>query len=130
MKHYEGKVENWQHSSLAHPGFAMIRRNAVTITQERPMLVRTQIERKLVEGLSPARLDIQDESARHRGHAGSRPDGESHFAIEIVSLAFEGKSQVARQRMVYALLAEEMHSRVHALTLSTLTPAEEARRAR
>lgn len=94
------------------------------------MLVRTQIERKLVEALAPVRLDIQDESHRHRGHGGANPEGESHFAIEIVSLAFDGKPLVARQRMVHALLADELRSRVHALTLSTLTPTEDARRSR
>ncbi len=89
------------------------------------MQVRNSIQQKLTEGLSPARLDIVDESHRHHGHAGAGPEGESHFHIEIVSAAFEGKSAVARQRLVYALLAEELKSRVHALSLSTLTPAEE-----
>jgi len=48
--------------------------------------------------------------------------------VQIVSAAFEGKGQVARQRQVYALLAEEMQGRVHALALTTLTPDEAAKR--
>jgi BolA protein len=94
------------------------------------MIVRTQIERKLIDGLEPLRLDIQDDSAQHRGHAGSAAEGETHFTIEVVSALFEGKGLVVRQRMVYDLLAEEMRTRVHALTLSTLTPTEDARRNR
>lgn len=88
------------------------------------MLVREQIERKLIDGLAPERLVIVDESHRHAGHGGAHPEGESHFAIEIVSAAFEGKSAVARQRLVYGLLAEEMKGRVHALSLSTRSPGE------
>lgn len=88
------------------------------------MQVRNLIHQKLTAGLSPERLDIVDESHRHQGHAGTNAEGESHFHIEIVSAAFEGKSAVARQRLVYALLAEELRTRVHALSLKTLTPAE------
>ncbi len=92
------------------------------------MLVRDKMERKLIEGLAPQRLDIMDESGRHHGHAGANPEGESHFRIEIVSKAFEGKPQVARQRLVYSLLAEELRERVHALSLVTLTPDEVTKR--
>jgi len=94
------------------------------------MIVRAQIERKLNDGLTPLRLAIQDDSAQHRGHAGSTAEGETHFTIEVVSPLFEGKGRVVRQRMVYDLLAEEMSSRIHALALSTLTPGEDARRNR
>ncbi len=88
------------------------------------MLIRDVMEKKLTEALQPVRLDIIDESHRHAGHAGADPRGESHFRIEIVAAAFEGKSRVARQRMVYDLLAEELRDRVHALALSTKAPGE------
>lgn len=88
------------------------------------MKVRAAIERKLTEGLSPIRLDVVDDSHRHAGHAGSHPEGESHFSIEIVSEAFTGKSRVERHRMVNALLAEELAHRVHAMALKTLAPGE------
>lgn len=90
------------------------------------MLIRERIERKLREGLSPERLAVIDESHRHAGHAGAHPQGESHFRIEIVSAAFAGKSRVARQRMVYDLLAEEMRERIHALALPVTQTPEEA----
>ena len=88
------------------------------------MSVRAAIETKLTAGLSPSRLEITDDSHRHAGHAGHHHDGESHFHVEIVAAAFAGKSRVERHRMVNALLAEELAGRVHALSLSTLAPAE------
>ena len=90
------------------------------------MRVADRIRAKLTAALQPTRLVIRDESARHAGHAGARPEGETHFHIEIVSTAFAGDSRVARQRRVYTLLAEEMAGPVHALALATLTPEEEA----
>lgn len=82
------------------------------------------IRDKLTAAFSPAALDVEDESARHEGHAGARPGGETHFNVRIVSAAFEGLSRVERQRRVYAALADELRVRVHALSLTTLTPAE------
>jgi BolA protein len=67
---------------------------------------------------------VVDESAKHKGHGGWREGGETHFHVTVVSEAFEGKSRVDRQRMVYALLAEEMAERVHALALTTKAPGE------
>ena len=87
--------------------------------------MRDVIETKLTDAFRPKRLAIVDESALHTGHAGARPDGESHFRVEIVSPLFEGKSRVERQRMVYGALKEEMASRIHALSLTVLTPAED-----
>ena len=88
------------------------------------MRVATAIKEKLERALSPDRLDIIDESHKHAGHAGARPGGESHFHVEIVSPAFEGLSQVERQRMVYAALADAMKGDIHALSLKTLSPGE------
>ncbi|MCW2235820.1 BolA family protein [Azospirillum canadense] len=84
----------------------------------------TRIRQKLTDALAPEALDIADESGRHAGHAGARPEGETHFHVTIVSAAFAGKSRVERQRMVYGLLAQEMAERIHALGLTTLTPDE------
>ena len=91
------------------------------------MRVADRIRSKLTGALSPARLVIHDDSARHAGHAGARPEGETHFRLEIVSSAFAGESRLARQRRIYAILAEELAGPVHALQLTTLTPEEEAR---
>jgi BolA family transcriptional regulator, general stress-responsive regulator len=83
-----------------------------------------RIRQKLTAGLSPVQLDIVDESDRHAGHAGADAKGETHFHVTVVSAAFTGKSRVERQRMVYALLADELSERVHALGLTTRTDAE------
>ncbi|MGO8868484.1 MAG: BolA family protein [Alphaproteobacteria bacterium] len=88
------------------------------------MRVEARIRAKLSEALQPERLAVIDESARHAGHAGARPGGETHFRVEIVSAAFEGASRVARQRRVYEILKDELQGGVHALSLSTLTPGE------
>ena len=89
------------------------------------MSVADTIRRKLTERFAPVRLELVDESERHAGHAGARPEGETHFALTIVSAAFAGMSRVARQRLVYEALAAELASRVHALSLTTRTPEED-----
>ncbi len=85
------------------------------------------IREKLTAALAPAELQIEDESARHAGHAGAKPGGETHFRVKIVSSAFGGLSRVTRHRQIYALLDKELSAGVHALALTALTP-EEAQR--
>lgn len=87
--------------------------------------VQAAMRRKLSEALAPRRLDIVDDSARHAGHVGARPEGESHFNVEIVSSRFAGLSRVARQRLVYEVLADELRTDIHALALKTLTLDED-----
>ena len=69
-------------------------------------------------------LEIIDDSHKHSGHAGARPDGESHFSVTIVSEDFEGKSRLERQRMVFKALSKEMAGLIHALSLHTIAPSE------
>jgi BolA family transcriptional regulator, general stress-responsive regulator len=88
------------------------------------MRVAATIRSRLTAAFEPERLDLVDESARHVGHAGARPEGESHFRLEIVAEAFAGKSRLERQRLVYAALGGLMQGEVHALSISALTPAE------
>lgn len=85
-----------------------------------------EIRARLQSALAPARLEIEDESRLHAGHAGARPGGESHFRALVISARFEGVSRVARQRMVYAALGDLMQGpgAIHALALRTLTPDE------
>ncbi len=91
------------------------------------MHVASRVRAKLTAALAPERLEIIDESHRHAGHSGARPEGETHFRVEIVSAAFEGQPRVLRQRRVHEILADELKSDIHALSLVTLTPAEAAR---
>ena len=82
------------------------------------------ITAKLSAGLSPTVLDVVDDSARHAGHAGAGEGGESHFNVTVEAAAFSGLNRVARQRLVYALLADELAGPVHALSLATRAPGE------
>lgn len=86
--------------------------------------VTDAIRTKLEAAFAPARLDITDDSDKHHGHAGHREGGESHFTVTIESSAFAGQSRVARQRMVYAALADELAGPVHALSVKALAPGE------
>ncbi len=86
--------------------------------------VARRLEDKLRAAFAPERLAIVDESAHHRGHAGARPEGETHFRVAMVSAAFSGKSRLARQRLVHRALADELAGRVHALTLELRAPDE------
>ena len=89
------------------------------------MSVAETIRAKLTERFAPTRLVISDESQRHAGHAGARADGETHFAVTVVAPAFAGLNRVARQRLVYQTLADELATRVHALSLTTLAPDQD-----
>ena len=82
------------------------------------------IHDKLHNAFHPERLEVIDESARHSGHAGARDGGESHFNVVIVAQRFAGQSRLARQRSVYAALAEELAGPVHALSVKALAPGE------
>lgn len=88
------------------------------------MRVAETIERKLRAALSPSALTVIDESHLHQGHAGHRPGGESHFRVKLEAAAFVGRSRVARQRMVYRVLEEELAGPVHALALEAKAPGE------
>lgn len=87
-------------------------------------IVATELERRLQEGLAPRRLVIRDESADHAGHAGHRPEGETHFHVEVVSDGFAGRRSLDRQRMVYAAVGDLMRDRIHALSIRALAPDE------
>ena len=86
------------------------------------MTVAERMRAKLEEALDPARLYIIDDSPRHAGHVGARPEGETHFRLEIVAAAFEGWSRLERQRLVYRILADELAGPVHALQISATPP--------
>lgn len=84
----------------------------------------SQIEQRLRAALTPQRLDIVDDSAKHAGHAGARESGGGHYNVTIVSAAFAGKNLIERHRLVYGALGELMHKDIHALSLQALSPDE------
>lgn len=73
--------------------------------------------------LQPERLEIEDESARHAGHEGAKGGG-GHFRMTIVSTQFEGKSPIARHRMIFDLLGGMMQKEIHAISIKAYTPGE------
>jgi BolA protein len=82
------------------------------------------MKKLLRERFAPNVLTLSDDSARHEGHAGASPGGETHYSLKLVSTAFEGLSRVARQRLVYDTLREEFATGLHALALDLKTPSE------
>jgi len=84
---------------------------------------RAHIEARLRETLEATHVEVIDESHLHAGHAGAAGGG-GHFRALIVSPRFEGANPVARQRLVYQALAEELRREIHALSMRTLTPEE------
>ncbi|HEX8644831.1 MAG TPA: BolA family protein [Allosphingosinicella sp.] len=83
-----------------------------------------EIHRRLRAALAPVRLEVVNDSDRHRGHAGHDGTGESHFTVRIVSAAFAGRSRLERQRAVNAALADLMAARIHALAIEAKAPGE------
>ncbi|MEL6323506.1 MAG: BolA family protein, partial [Pseudomonadota bacterium] len=75
-----------------------------------------RIRDSLVQAFAPITLEIKDDSARHAGHAGAAPGGETHYSVRIVSEAFAEMSRVERQRAVNQALADEFNTGLHALS--------------
>lgn len=88
--------------------------------------LRDWIEETLRTHLAPTRLEVVDESHLHAGHSGWREGGETHFRLDVVSAAFEGKSRVERHRLVNGLMDEAFKRGLHALALKARTPGEAA----
>lgn len=78
---------------------------------------------KLLQSLQPLKLEIINQSALHKGHAGYDGSGESHFKLIIVSGAFEGMSRIQRHRYVRAIIEEEAE-KIHALSIEAYAPLE------
>ena len=90
---------------------------AGSAAREASLSVREQIEQKLTQAFAPRSLKVVDDSDKHAGHVGARPEGETHFRVHMVSDAFAKMSRLERQRAVFSVLSEEMAGPVHALQL-------------
>ena len=88
------------------------------------MRVAEVLTQKLTAAFTPESVRVIDESQRHEGHAGSRPGGQTHFRIYIVSATFQGKSRVERHRLINAALVDEIKDGVHALAIHASAPGE------
>ena len=56
-------------------------------------------------------------------HVEVRGDGQ-HWEAVIVSSMFEGLAKVRQHQLVYAALGDRMREEIHALSMTTLTPAQ------
>ena len=89
-------------------------------------VVETRIERirsRLQTALSPLELHIEDDSAKHAGHAGAAQGG-GHYILRIICSQFEGLKLVMRHRLVYDSVHDMMHAEIHALAIIALAPSE------
>lgn len=78
----------------------------------------------LEEVFAPVALEVEDDSARHAGHAGARESGGGHFIVRIVADAFSGQGRVQRHRMVNDALKEAFGPMIHALSIQAKSPDE------
>lgn len=84
------------------------------------MVVQSEIERKLAQGINAQHLEVINESGNHNVPPGS----ESHFKVVVVSGDFVGKNLLARHRLINGLLADELAGKIHALAIHTYTEDE------
>ncbi len=89
-----------------------------------PGPLATEMHTLLTEAFAPTRLEVMNDSAKHRGHSGDDGSGESHFSILIESEAFSGVSRLERQRMVNRALGDIPGTRVHAVAIRAIAPGE------
>jgi BolA family transcriptional regulator, general stress-responsive regulator len=89
------------------------------------MSVAQELGWVLERALRPDRLEIVDESAGHRGHAGWREGGETHFRVLVVAGCFAGRGRLERQRLIHAAAANLLRDRIHALSITARAPDED-----
>ena len=80
---------------------------------------QSQIETILTAIFQPTYLQIQDDSARHRGHVGAKQGHGGHYIVEIHSALFAGKNLVEQHRLVNEALKDLFKDKIHALKLKT-----------
>ena len=73
-----------------------------------------------LSALNPQSLEITDDSAQHKGHAGNTGGG--HFTLKIVSSQFSQKSQIIRHRLIYQALTDLIPQQIHALSILAISP--------
>jgi len=84
------------------------------------MNVQTRIEDKLAGTIVLVHMEVINESGRHNVPSGS----ETHFKLVLVSDEFTDHSLLDRHRRINRLLAEDLATGVHALSIHAYTTAE------
>ena len=93
---------------------------SLTFAESQFMTMQQTIEIKITNAIAPLHLEVINESHMHNVPTGS----ESHFKLVVVTNVFEGLSKVRRHQQINGLLADELKSSIHALSMQTLTPSE------
>ncbi len=86
--------------------------------------IESEITQRLTQAFAPTHLIVSNDSAKHHGHLGDDGSGESHFSVDIESVAFAGVGRLERQRMVNRALGDLPGQRVHALAIRARAPGE------
>ena len=81
------------------------------------MAVSDEIHERLTAALQPKRLEIRDDSESHRGHAGFKEGGESHFHVTIAAEKLVVLSRIERHRAIHTAIGPDLLARIHALEL-------------
>ena len=84
------------------------------------MNVQSQIEEKFKTHFKPRYLEVLNESSMHNVPIGS----ETHFKLIVVSDIFEKQNRIERHRLIHELLASELRTQIHALTMVLKTSIE------
>ena len=86
----------------------------------------TAIKTTLQEKIGATIVEITDHSDLHKHHQGrmNAPVGSGHYDAIVISAEFAGKTMMQQHRMVYAALADQMQTTIHALSLKTYTPEQ------
>ena len=88
------------------------------------MQTTQKIQAILQEKLSASKVEVVDESHLHAGHSEAKISGGGHYSVVVVSEMFKGKTILARHRMIYQALSEELKTSIHALAIKAYTGRE------
>ncbi len=81
------------------------------------MGLEKEIESRLISAFAPQTLIVQDESEKHRGHAGYQDGGESHWRIVIGAESLAEMTRIARHRAIHDAIGKDIIGRIHALAI-------------
>lgn len=91
------------------------------MSADEPRLSADEVRARIQQALPDATVEVRDDSHLHAGHAGAT-GGAGHYAVRIVSPAFQGMTTVARHRVVYDSVRNLMPHRIHALSIDAQPP--------
>lgn len=76
-----------------------------------------KMKKILEESFQPTRLEIIDDSHKHRNHPEAKKSGGGHYTVKIASLRFEKMNRIQKHQAVYKALDELIPSEIHALSI-------------